>query len=243
MKAIIILLIIIALFYYFPVLMWSLLGICVVLLIIGLIAEHKEKTNKNSAASTQTQNPVVQSTPPAEEKIKEEIPDTQILISEELETEKQSENSISYDDLKEVQTRKKDFLEQISRILPWDELSSIAQPCYNEIKFEDQRYELNLLLRIYLLQDIYKLTDDGIRNEIADSRAFSDFCGVESSDQIPDGNAIEQFRNLMIDQERNEKFFALVNKTFAEQKLILKKGAIVDSSVISTSTFSKNIIK
>ena len=41
---------------------------------------------------------------------------------------------------------------------------------------------------------------------------FSDFCGVESSDQIPDGDTIGRFRDLLINNHLHEKFFALVVK-------------------------------
>ena len=34
--------------------------------------------------------------------------------------------------------------------------------------------------------------------EVIDSRAFSDFCGVESSTQVPDGDTLGRFRNLLI---------------------------------------------
>jgi len=42
------------------------------------------------------------------------------------------------------------------------------------------------MLRIYVLQHLYNLADDAARNEIIDSRAFSQFCGVDSSNQVPD---------------------------------------------------------
>ena len=79
------------------------------------------------------------------------------------------------------------------------------------------------MLRIHLLQNLYDLSDEGTRNEIIDSRAFSDFCEVESSNQIPDGDTIGRFRNLLIKNHIYEQFFALVVKTLTERGLILKK--------------------
>jgi len=43
--------------------------------------------------------------------------------------------------------------------------------------------------------------------EVIDSRAFSCFCGVESSNQIPDGDTLGRFRNLLIRNELQEKIF------------------------------------
>ncbi len=41
--------------------------------------------------------------------------------------------------------------------------------------------------RIYLLQNLYDLSDMKAMTEVIDSRAFSDFCGVDSPNQVPDG--------------------------------------------------------
>lgn len=97
-----------------------------------------------------------------------------------------------------------------------------------------------LMLRIHLIQNLYDLSDEGTRNEIVDSRAFSDYCEVESSNQIPDGDTIGRFRNLLIKNHIHEQFFALVVKTLTERGLILKKGTIVDSTIISAPSSTKN---
>ena len=54
------------------------------------------------------------------------------------------------------------------------------------------------MLRLYLIQNLYNLADEAIVAEVTDSRAFSDFCGVESSNQIPDGDTLGRFRNLLV---------------------------------------------
>lgn len=42
-------------------------------------------------------------------------------------------------------------------------------------------YEIELLLRLYVLQNLYTLSDDRTVAEMINSRAFSDFCGIDSS--------------------------------------------------------------
>ena len=59
-------------------------------------------------------------------------------------------------------------------------------------------YGIELMLRLYVLQNLYTLSDEGTVAEVIDSRAFSDFCGVDSSNQVPDGDTLERFRNLLI---------------------------------------------
>ena len=54
------------------------------------------------------------------------------------------------------------------------------------------------MLRIHLLQELYDLADMAVMNEVIDSRAFSEFCGVDSSNQVPDGDTIGRFRALLV---------------------------------------------
>lgn len=148
--------------------------------------------------------------------------------------------SIFHDELKEAKTHKREFLEQIERIIPWGELEKLIRPCYYKGERGNKPYDLELMLRIHLLQNLYNLSDEGIRNELIDSRAFSDFCEVESSNQIPDGDTIGRFRNLLIQNDIHEKFFALVLETLKKRGLILKKGTIVDSTIIEAPSSTKN---
>ena len=124
--------------------------------------------------------------------------------------------------------------------MPWGQLYELVKPCYYEGARGNKPYDLELMLRIHLIQNLYDLSDEGTRNEIIDSRAFSDFCEVESSNQIPDGDTIGRFRNLLIKNHIHEQFFAVVVKTLTERGLILKKGTIVDSTIISAPSSTKN---
>ena len=80
-----------------------------------------------------------------------------------------------HDELKEVSTNKKVFPERIERIMPWEEPEQLIRPYYYEGKYGNKIYELELMLRIHLLQNLYDLSDMGARNEVIDSRAFSNF--------------------------------------------------------------------
>lgn len=53
------------------------------------------------------------------------------------------------------------------------------------------------MLRLYVLQNLYNLSVEGTVAEAVDSRASSDFCGVGSSNQVPAGDTLGQFRNLL----------------------------------------------
>ena len=153
---------------------------------------------------------------------------------------KQITMSALSDELAQVKTKKKGFLEQIDRIIPWGEWIEIIKPCYYKGERGNKPYNLELMLRIYLLQNLYDLADEATAAEVIDSRAFSDFCGVDSSNQVPDGDTIGRFRNILIQNKLQEKLFVHVIKLLQQKGLILKKGTIVDSTIIEAPSSTKN---
>lgn len=144
------------------------------------------------------------------------------------------------DELAQVRTKKKAFLEQINRIIPWGEWIALIQPSYYKGERGNKPYDLELMLRIYMLQNLYDLSDEGTVAEVIDSRAFSDFCGVDSSNQVPNGDTLGRFRNLLIRNGLQEQLFKQVVVMLMERGLILKKGTIVDSTIISAPSSTKN---
>ena len=153
---------------------------------------------------------------------------------------KQISLSTLSDELSQVRTKKKEFLEQIERIVPWGEWINLIKPFYYKGERGNKPYDLELMLRIYLIQNLYDLADEATVNEVIDSRAFSDFCGVESSNQVPDGDTLGRFRNLLIKNDLQEKLFKQVVELLTKRGLILKKGTIVDSTIISAPSSTKN---
>lgn len=153
---------------------------------------------------------------------------------------KQMSLSAFNDELAQVRTKKKEFLSKIDRIVPWGEWLELIRPHYYKGERGNKPYDLELMLRIYLLQNLYDLSDEGCVAAVIDSRAFSDFCGVDSSNQIPNGDTLGRFRNLLIRSGLQEKLFAQVVKMLMERGLILKKGTIVDSTIIAAPSSTKN---
>jgi IS5 family transposase len=144
------------------------------------------------------------------------------------------------DELAQVRTKKREFLEQIECIVPWGKWVSMIKPCYYKGERGNKPYELELMLRLYLLQNLYNLSDEATVAEAVDSRAFSDFCGVDSSNQVPDGDTLGRFRNILVHNGLQEQLFAQVVKLLQQKGLLLKKGTIVDSTIIAAPSSTKN---
>lgn len=144
------------------------------------------------------------------------------------------------DELSAARTNKREFLDKLEGIIPWEEFIRIIKPSYYKGEVGNKPYPLELMLRIFILQNVYNLADMAVMNEVIDSRAFSDFCGVNSPDEVPNGDTIGRFRNILTENGLQEKIFARVVEILTERKLILKKGTIVDSTFIESPSSTKN---
>jgi hypothetical protein len=76
------------------------------------------------------------------------------------------------DEFGAARTNKKEFLEKMDRIIPWEEFVELAQPYYYKGERGNKPYPLELMLRIFILQNLYDLADMKVMNEVLDSRAF-----------------------------------------------------------------------
>ena len=74
---------------------------------------------------------------------------------------KQITLSIFSDELANVRTKKKEFLAHIDRIVPWGKWVEEIRPCYYKGERGNKPYDLELMLRIYMLQNLYDLSDMG----------------------------------------------------------------------------------
>ena len=143
------------------------------------------------------------------------------------------------DELAQRKTKKKEFLNRIDRIVPWDEWLKIIEPHYYKVERGNKPYDKELMLRLYLLQNLYNLSDMQTAEQVIDSRAFSDFCSISSPEEVPDGDTIGRFRNLLIKAGVQEMLFAQAITLLRSKDLILKKGTIVDSTIISAPSSTK----
>lgn len=151
--------------------------------------------------------------------------------------------SMINDELAAAKTSKKEFLDKIEKLIPWSKWIEIIKPIYYKGEIGNKPYDLELMLRIFVLQNLYDMADMKVMNEVIDSRAFSDFCGVDSPNQVPDGDTIGRFRNVLENNGIQEKLFANVVGILKDKGLILKRGTIVDSTLVAAPSSTKNTEK
>lgn len=63
---------------------------------------------------------------------------------------------------------------------------------------------------------------------------------MDSSNQVPGGDTVGRFRNILIENGLQKKLFVQVIELLQQKGLLLKKGTIVDSTLISAPSSTKN---
>jgi IS5 family transposase len=92
-----------------------------------------------------------------------------------------------------------------------------------------------LMFKVLLLQSLYGLSDAEMEEALADRLSFRRFVGVALTDAVPDHSTICRFRNLLIERALLEKLFAELDRQLDRAGLILRRGTMLDATVIETS--------
>ena len=141
-------------------------------------------------------------------------------------------------------TKREEFLEIMEEIIPWDEWVGIIRPYYPEGKRGRPPIDLELILRMYLLQVWFNLSDPGTEEAIYDSYAMRKFTGINfMTDSVPDETTLCKFRHLLEEHGLNKLFFEAINRVMEKTGHIMKGGTIVDATIIDAPSSTKNADK
>jgi len=135
------------------------------------------------------------------------------------------------------------FFEEVEPHLPIDEWMQIIKPIYYPDSCLGGRppKPLEIALRTYLVQNFFSLSDEGTEDAVVDILSVRKFVGISvNEDDIPDKSTICRFRNLLIEHDIQQKIFDHLTTSLTAQGLIMKKGSIVDSTIIENSTSKRN---
>jgi len=85
------------------------------------------------------------------------------------------------------------------------------------------------------LQHLYNLSDPELEDQVNDRLSFQRFVGVGFTTTIPDYTTIWRFRKRLIEEKLNDKLFNKILSYLESYNLIIKKGTIVDATIIESS--------
>jgi transposase, IS5 family len=142
---------------------------------------------------------------------------------------------------KKKQISTENFLNEMNQVIPWNELLSVIQPYYYSGKAGRKPMKLELMLRIYFLQQWFNLGDPTVEEAIYDRLSFQRFLEIDLMvNVIPDETTILNFRHLIEEHNLTMKILAKVNSLLQKKGVLLKQGTIVDATLIKAPSSTKN---
>lgn len=152
----------------------------------------------------------------------------------------QSFTDLEYSNRKR-KTKREEFLNAMETIIPWGEWVEIIRPYYPSGKRGRPPRGIETMLRMYLMQNWFNLSDEGIEDAVYDSYAMRSFLHIDFlQEQVPDATTLLKFRHLLEENAIGEKIFADVNARLEAAGLIMHGGTVVDATLISAPTSTKN---
>ena len=138
-------------------------------------------------------------------------------------------------------TKREEFLDAMEKIIPWSYWVDMIRPYYFNNKRGRRPIGIETMLRMYLMQIWFNLSDEGIEDSIYDSYAMRSFMHIDFNEQqVPDATTLLKFRHMLEKNKIGEKIFADVNKRLDKAGLMMHGGTIVDASLIAAPKSTKN---
>lgn len=127
-------------------------------------------------------------------------------------------------------------LEAIDAAIEWGALERLVAKAAPPSAIGRPGYALLPLLKAIYLQALYDLSDPGLEEALADRLSFRGFCGYGLDEPTPDETTICRFRNALAATNALAECFGEVTAQLDGKGLILRKGTIVDASLIAAAS-------
>jgi IS5 family transposase len=141
-------------------------------------------------------------------------------------------------------SRREQFLDTMDATIPWVAWTGLVEPFY----FQDRPGKtgrrakpIETMLRMYLLQVWFSLSDEGVEDAIYDSYAMRRFLRLDFAvEQVPDATTLLHFRHLLEQHRLGARLLEAQQEIFTEQGWIMRGGSIVDATIIAAPSSTKN---
>jgi len=138
-------------------------------------------------------------------------------------------------------TRKREFLEEMERVVPWDVLVQLVEPHCPRAKTGRPPFAVATLLRIHYMQQWFGLSDPAMEEALHDVPLYREFARLDdAAARLPDETTILRFRHLLEKHSLAVDMLRVVNDLLLRKGLMLRNGTAVDATLIAAPSSTKN---
>src|SRR6187399_3258738 len=141
---------------------------------------------------------------------------------------------------KRKKTRREVFLEEMELVVPWKALLGLIEPHYPDAGRGRRPYPMESMLRVHLMQNWFALSDPAMEEALYEIASLRTFAHLSLAEPIPDETTILNFRHLLEANDLAEDILNAVNAHLSRKGLLLKRGSIVDATIIAAPSSTKN---
>jgi IS5 family transposase len=138
-------------------------------------------------------------------------------------------------------TRKRVFLDEMNRVVPWVELVALIVPHAPEGRRGRPPFPIETMLRIHFLQQWFGLSDPAMEEALHEMPMYREFAGLDNwTTRLPDESTILRFRHLLEAHKLAAQILVAINDILRDKGLMLRSGTVVDATLISAPSSTKN---
>lgn len=142
---------------------------------------------------------------------------------------------------KKIVTKREAFLKEMEQVVPWSRLLKLIEPHYPKKGNGRPPIPMEVMLRIYFLQQWYALSDPAAEEALYDMESMRRFSLLElGEDVIPDETTILNFRRLIEKHDLSVAMFNDINAYLVDRGIKVSKGSMIDASIVHAPASTKN---
>lgn len=136
-------------------------------------------------------------------------------------------------------TRREEFLGEIDRVDPWSQLESLIELHYPKAGGGSRPYALATMLGIHLMPNWFGSSDPAMEGALYEITPLLQFTRLRVA-AIPDETTLLNFRHLLEMRDLGAKVVDVLNIDLGRKGLLLRRGRIVDATIIPAPSSTKN---
>ena len=127
--------------------------------------------------------------------------------------------------------QKHTMLDAIDQIVDWKPIEKKLHNMYSPVMGRPAIPPL-AMFKLLLIEMFYNLSDVQVVEELKDRRSFERFCGLDLVEDSVDDTTLVKFRERLRQHGLMEKLFEEFNKQLERRGLYVKKGSLIDSTLV-----------
>lgn len=128
-------------------------------------------------------------------------------------------------------------LASIGKLVDWEKLVEVVSGLDRTQSGKGGRPPISfeIKLKMLFLQYTFNLTDEELEDQLIDRLSFQQFVGLSFDQEIPDFTTIWHFKEALVRNKLMDEVFSSILGQIEERGLILRRGTIVDATIIPSA--------